>query len=45
MFPSADGYALGSIEGRVAVQCVSFFVSSPAGTMYEPVAYVFWATS
>ena len=29
MFPNAEGYALGSIEGRVAIQCVfSFYISS-----------------
>lgn len=31
MFPNAEGYALGSIEGRVAIQCVfSFCISSPS---------------
>ena len=46
MFPNADGYAIGSIEGRVAIQYVLFvpllllFVKRTSG-LYEPVTYVF----
>ena len=53
MFPNADGYALGSIEGRVAIQYVFliFFTSLPFLSvgyyleLCEAVAYVLWVAS
>ena len=35
MFPNADGYALGSIEGRVAIQYVILIASHLFPSLFE----------
>ena len=50
MFPDASGYALGTVEGRVAIQYVHLFIFLPLSFMgytwrlCETIAYVLWVT-
>ena len=47
MFPDASGYALGTVEGRVAIQYVHLFIFPSWDTLgdCETIAYVLWVTS